>query len=78
MRSRYRGLITSLKYPVQAHQAFIDLKSLLNSHGAFKSILEYEDVCTKRNRPASGGKQNCRIPLRFQGTRLALVKGFFS
>lgn len=38
------GLMTSLKYPVQAHVAFNDLKILLNANGAFKSILEYDNM----------------------------------
>jgi len=61
-----RWLITSLKYPVQAHQAFNDLKSLQNSHRAFKSILEYEDACTKRNRPAPGASKMAAFPCAFK------------
>jgi len=38
------GFISSLKFPAQAHIVHSDLKSLLNTTGAFKSIAKYDKL----------------------------------
>lgn len=42
------GLMTSMKYPVQAHAVFNDLRAVLDIVGPFKSILEYDNISRAR------------------------------